>query len=180
VPPAAPPRTEKKALPVKKAAKKASPPVAKEPASSGRPIRLNLIRFVNVPFEKATDHSVGKQGQMRRTTKLLMVLGVVIIFAIVVTGGGKLLKKRQINRRYDRLIADLAVTHALDAQIVLMMQYIKAHPEDAHRSELEARLTKLFAEIEKRDYEKTILDVNRLPIDEVNSRKRHFPCIRRF
>jgi hypothetical protein len=171
IPPAAPPKTEKKALPVKKAAKKASPPVAKEPASQAAAPSSQPDPLVHVPFEKATDHSVGKQGQMSRTIKLLMVLGVVIIFAIVATFGGKLLKKRQISRRYDRLIADLAVTHALDAQIVLMMQYIKAHPEDAHRSELEARLDKAFREIEKRDYEKTILDVNRLPIDEQFEKK---------
>ena len=127
--------------------------------------------MVAVPFEKSTDHSLGKQDQMSRTHKLLIVLGVVIVFAIAVTGGGWLLKKREVNRRYDQLIEDLAVTKALDAQIVMLMQYIQAHPEDAHRSELEARLKETHAEIEKRDYEQTILDVNRLALDENYEKK---------
>ena len=126
---------------------------------------------VSVPFEKSTDHSVGRQDQMGRTNKLLIVLGVAVIFALAVTIGGWLLKNRQINRRYDQLIADLAVTEELDAQIVMLMQYIKANPEDAHRSELEARLNEANAEIEKRDYEKTILDVNALAIDEDYEKK---------
>ena len=121
---------------------------------------------VAVPFEKAADHSMAKQRQMKRQTKLLIVLGIVIVFAVVVTLGGKLLTKRQLNRRYDSLIADLAVTKELDAKVVLLMQYLRAHPKDAHRAELEKRLDEVNAEIEKRDYEKTILDVNRLPIDE--------------
>jgi hypothetical protein len=170
-PSAGPPKTKKQAQPGKQTAKKALPPDRKKPAGKAVTSPSKLDLSVNVPFEKAKDHSVGKQDQMGRTFKLLIVLAVVIIFAIGVTGGGKLLKKRQINRRYEQLNADLAVTTALDAQIVLMMQYIQAHPDDLHRSELETRLNNAYFEIEKRDYEKTILDVNRLPIDEKFEKK---------
>ena len=195
--PAAPPRpkktppvdlpvTDDETQPVKKPVKKASTPVPRKPAQKAPspPEAMEFLELsdltelqkspkpmVVVPFEKSTDHSVGKQDQMGRTYKLLMVLGVVILFAIAVTGGGWLLKKRQINRRYEQLIADLAVTKALDAQIVMLMQYIKSHPEDAHRSELEARLNDTYAEIEKQDYEKTILEVNGLTIDENYEKK---------
>ncbi|MBC2710406.1 MAG: DUF1566 domain-containing protein, partial [Desulfosarcina sp.] len=157
--------------PVKKPAKKASMPAQKKPSEKVAAPPSPPESLVSVPFEKTADRSVGKQDQMGRTGKLLIVLGMVIIFAITVTVGGKLLKKRQINRRYDQLIADLSVTKALDAQIVLLMQYIKAHPEDVHRSELEARMNDTYTEIEKRDYEKTILDVNGLPIDEKYEKK---------
>jgi hypothetical protein len=170
--------------PAKTPVKKASKPVPKKPAQKAPspplpPESMEYLELsdladiqkspkpvVAVPFKKSTDHSVGRQDQMGRTNKLLIILGVVILFAIVVTVGGWLLNKRQINRRYDQLIADLAVTKALDAQIVMLMQYIKAHPEDAHRSELEARLKNTNAEIEKQDYEKTILAVNDLAVDE--------------
>ncbi len=183
------PVTDQETQPVKAPVKKASKPVPKKPAQKAPPppsppesmemLELSELAdlqkapkpVVAVPFEKSTDHSVGKQDQMARTSKLLIVLGVVVLFAIAVTIGGWLLKNRQINRRYDQLIADLAVTKALDAQIVMLMQYIKAHPEDAHRSELEARLNDANAEIEKRDYEKTILDVNGLAIDENYEKK---------
>jgi hypothetical protein len=171
VSPAAPLPTKKEARPVKKSRRKVSPPVHEKPVPEAAAPPPETESLVSVPFEKATDRSVGRQGQMRRTTKLLIVLGAVIIFAIVATGGGTLLKKRQVNRRYDRLIADLAVTEELDAKIVLMMQYLKAHPDDPHRSDLEARLNAADVEIEKRDYEKTILDVNRLPIDETFEKK---------
>jgi hypothetical protein len=165
--------------PAKKSPSPPSPPESVESVESVEYLELSELAdtqeppkpVVAVPFEKSTDRSLGKQDQMGRTYKLLIVLGVVIVFAIVVTGGGWLLKKRQINRRYDQLIEDLAVTKALDAQIVMLMQYIKAHPEDAHRSELEARLNETHAEIEKRDYEQTILDVNRLALDENYEKK---------
>ena len=182
-PSASQPGTPKRPQPAKKRVKKASTPVqnhflekAVAPPESLEFLELAELEkppeiLVSVPFEKATDRSVGKQDQMGRTGKLLIVLGVVILFALAVTVGGKLLKHKQINRRYDQLIADLAVTKALDAQIVLLMQYIKAHPDDAHRSELEARLNDTYIEIEKRDYEKTILDVNGLPIDENYEKK---------
>ncbi len=177
---------KKEARPVKKPPKKASTPVKEKPSETVAAPQLTQPPLeyleiselsespkplVSVPFEKSTDHSVGKQDQMGRTSKLLIVLGVVVLFAIAVTIGGWLLKNRQVNRRYDQLIADLVVTKALDAQIVMLMQYIKAHPEDAHRAELEARLNDANAEIEKRDYEKTILDVNGLTIDENYEKK---------
>ena len=170
-PPADPPKTKRETQPVKKPLKKASKPV--QQASSEIPVIPPPPPELPVaqPFEKATDRSVGKQGQMGRTGKLLIVLGVVILFAVVVTVGGKVLKNRQINRRYDQLIADLEVTKALDAQIVMLMQYLKAYPEDAHRSELEARLNDANAEIEKRDYEKTTLAVNGLAVDENYEKK---------
>ena len=176
--PASQPRTKKTSQPAKKRVKKAPTPVQttfleKSVAPPESLEFLEIVEFqkspetlVSVPFEKATDRSLGKQDQMGRTGRLLIVLGVVILFALAVTGGGKLLKHKQINRRYDQLIAGLAVNKALDAQIVLLMQYINAHPDDAHRSELEVRLNDTYIEIEKRDYEKTILDVNGLPIDE--------------
>ncbi len=185
-PPKVRPAVKKDTPPVKKPVKKASKPVKKKPSKKSpsppeSPDFLELHELnemqekqnllVSVPFEKVTDHSVGKQDQMGRTGKLLIVLVAVIIFAIAVTGGGMLLQKRQVDRRYDQLIADLAVTKALDAQIVLLMQYIKANPDDEHRSELEARLNDTHAEIEKQDYEKTILDVNGLPIDENYEKK---------
>ncbi|MEE4113187.1 MAG: DUF1566 domain-containing protein [Desulfobacteraceae bacterium] len=185
-PPADQPRAKKEPRSEKKPPKKASTPVTEKPpgtAAAPQPppplkdyLELSELSespkpMVSVPFEKSTDHSVGKQAQMARTSKLLIVLGVVVLFAIAVTIGGRLLNNRQINRRYDQLIADLAVTKALDAQIVMLMQYIKAHPKDAHRSELEARLKDANAEIEKRDYEKTILDVNGLTIDENYEKK---------
>ncbi|BBO68812.1 hypothetical protein DSCA_27420 [Desulfosarcina alkanivorans] len=170
-PPVEPPGTKKELRSKKKPVKKVSRPAPQESAPPAAAPPPQPDPLVHVPFKKATDHSVGKQDQMSRTLKLLIVLGVVIVFAIVVTGGGKLLRKRQVNRRYDQLIADLTVTKALDAQIVLMMQYLKAYPEDAHRSELEGRLNEAYLEIEKRDYEKTILDVNRLPIDEKFEKK---------
>jgi hypothetical protein len=174
--------TQPRKTPVEKASKSApKAPAQKTPTPPESMEFLELSELadehkspkpmVAVPFEKSTDHSLGKQDQMGRTSKLLIALGVVIVFAIVVTGSGWLLKKRQINRRYDQLIEDLAVTKALDAQIVMLMQYIKAYPEDAHRSELEARLKETNAEIEKRDYENTILAVNGLTIDEDYEKK---------
>lgn len=162
------PMAGKRTRPVKKNVKKAVKPVREKSSEKSAAPPEPLER---APFKKIADRSVGKQHQMGRTGKLLMVLGVVIIFAVVVTGGGALLKKRQVSRRYDRLISDLGVTKALDAQIVLLMQYIKSNPGDVHLAELEARLNNAYAEIEKRDYEKTILDVNGLPVDEKYEKK---------
>ncbi|MCB2144887.1 MAG: DUF1566 domain-containing protein [Deltaproteobacteria bacterium] len=170
-PPASQPKIKRETQPLKKPLKKDSKPVQQASSEKAAIPPPPPESSVAQPFEKATDRSVGKQDQMGRTGKLLIVLGVVILFAAVVTVGGKLLKNRQINRRYDQLIADLEVTKALDAQIVMLMQYLKAYPEDAHRSELEARLTDVNAEIEKLDYEKTILAVNGLAVDENYEKK---------
>ena len=145
-------------------APKPSPPPP--PPSTAVPDELAAAAPQPGAFERATDRSVGKQQQMGRTVKLLIVLGLVIVLAVVVTFGGQLLKQRQLNRRYQQLLADLAVTPELDAQIVLLMQYIKDYPGDAHRGELETRLQTANTEIEKRDYEATILAVNRLPLNE--------------
>ena len=152
--------------PIDKRVKKTTPPVRKKPFVKPASTPSTAKSMASVPFEKATDQSAGKQDQMKRTSKLLIVLGLVIVFAIIVSVSGSWLKKRQVNRRYDRLIENLAGTDALDAQIVLLMQYLKAYPEDPHRLELEARLEQANAEIETKDYEKTIVDVNRLPIDD--------------
>lgn len=141
-----------------------------EPTSAPGPAP-SIESIESVPFEKATDRSVGRQDQMSRTAKLLIVLGLVIVFALSVSGGGRLLKKNQVNRRYDRLLAELSGTQALDARIVLLMQYLNAHPKDNHRSKLEARLNNAYAELEKQDYEKTVSAVNRLPVDEKYEKK---------
>jgi hypothetical protein len=124
-----------------------------------------------ISFEKAVDRSAAMQSRMPRERKLLIVLGLVILFAVAVTVGGKLLKKRQINHRYDKLLADLAATKELDARIALLMQYLDAHPRDSHRAALERRLKNADAAIEKRDYEKTMADVDSLPIDEKYEKK---------
>jgi hypothetical protein len=177
---------KKKSAPQKKAVKKPPPPQdmvadlkpmvlsTEDMGADLDPIELDqpaADTTVNVPFEKATDRSVHKQSQMSRQTKLLIVLAVVIVFAVVVTGGGKLLQQRQLSRRYDRLLEDLAVTKELDAQIVLIMQYLQTYPNDSHRKKLETRLNETHMEIEKQDYDKTILEVNRLPIDEKYEQK---------
>ncbi|BBO75503.1 hypothetical protein DSCW_29200 [Desulfosarcina widdelii] len=122
-------------------------------------------------FEKVEDRSAHKQSQMKRQTKLLIVLGVVIVFALTVTFGGRLFHKKQVGHRYEQLMEELAVTKELDGQVVLLMQYLSAYPKDAHRKELEKRLENLDAEIEKRDYERTLSDVDRLPVDEKYEKK---------
>jgi hypothetical protein len=162
-PPMDRPAPEKAVQPERIPAQKASQPVIPVQAAAD-PSPLEFL--ASTPSGKASDRSVGKQNQMGRTVKLLIVLGVVIIFAITVAGGGKLLKQKQVDRRYDQLTADLAVTQALDAQAELLMRYLNDYPADVHRVELEARLSETHAEIEKQDYEKTLLDVTLLPIDE--------------
>ena len=155
----------KKVRPVTRKAAKADRPVVKASADDGVDQAAAIEGLVSVPFEKATDRSVGKQNQMSRPLKLLIVLGAVIIMASVSLVSGALLEKRQVNRRYDQLMADLAVTQAPDAQIVLLMHYLKANPQNGHRLELEARLADIHTELERRDYENIILDVSRLPVD---------------
>lgn len=165
------PASEEEARPTATPTGRRVKPEPKQPTEKVPAPPLSVEPIESVPFEKATDRSLGRQDQMSRTVKLLIVLGVVIVFAIVVAGGGALLKKNRIDRRYDRLLADLADTQVLDARIVLLMKYIAAHPKDAHRSELEARLNDAYAELEKRDFEKTIAAVGRLPIDEKYEKK---------
>jgi hypothetical protein len=173
-PPAAPPDTARKrqsppappsmnATAAKALKTQAAPTPAAADTLSGSP--------VEVYFEKAVDHSADRQSRMPRERKLLIALGVVILFAITVTSGGKLWKKRQINRRYDQLVADLATTKELDARIVMLMQYLDAHPRDSHRVELEAQLKDANTAIEKQDYEKTVADVDNLPIDDKYEKK---------
>jgi hypothetical protein len=122
-------------------------------------------------FEKVEDRSMHKQSQMKRQTKLLIVLGVVIVFALTVTFGGRLFHKKQVGHRYEQLMEELAVTKELDGQVVLLMQYLSAYPKDAHHKELEKRLENLDSEIEKRDYERTLSDVDRLSVDEKYEKK---------
>ena len=123
------------------------------------------------PFEKPEDHSIGKQHRMSRTQKLLVVLGVVIVFALAVTGGGKVMKMRAESSRYEQLQADLASSDALDERIVLLMKYVNAYPKDTHRFDVERQLANLNKEMEASDYEKTVNDVNGLPIDEKFEKK---------
>lgn len=165
------PATELSVQPAGIPARKTSTPAQKKSPAKVFAQPLQPESLDSVPFQKANDRSVGRQNQMGRTTKLLIVLGVVIVIVLAVAGGGNLLRERQADRRYDQLIADLAVTNELDAQIVLLMQYLQAYPDDAHRSELETRLNETHVEIEKQDYEKTIQDVNGLPIDENYEKK---------
>jgi hypothetical protein len=167
-----PEKKKKKSPPQKAAPQKAPPPVANAPAATQElePMLLTDLSPIK-PFEKAVDNSVGKQNQMHRTSKLLIVLGILVLLAAAVVGGGKLLKQRQVSHRYEQLMADLAAEKAMDAQIVLLMQYLKAHPEDVHRTELEARLKDTNVEIETRDYKKTMADVKRLPIDAQYEKK---------
>ncbi|HSO18349.1 MAG TPA: DUF1566 domain-containing protein [Desulfosarcina sp.] len=148
------------------------PPAQKEAVAPAKEPVAKPAAMPPPPYEKPPapgkpeDRSIGKQDQMSTTTKLLIALGVVIVFALVVTFGGNMLRKWQVDRRYERLVADLAATRELDSRVVMLLQYIKAHPNDPHRQELEDRLTATNTEIEQRAYQKTIADVERLPIDE--------------
>jgi hypothetical protein len=153
------------ALPQVNEEKQLAPP-EKEPASPPPP-----PPEVSEPVEKPEDHSIGKQNKMSRTQKLLVVLGVVILFAVSVTGGGVWMEKREASLRYKKLQSDLGTSDALDAKIVLLIKYLNAYPEDSHRPALENRLEALNKEIESSDYEKTIADVNSLPIDEQFEKK---------
>ncbi len=123
------------------------------------------------PVGLPVDQSMEKQKQMSRQTKLLIALAAVIVLAIAVAVGGKLMKIREARLRYETLEERIAASEALDEQIVLMMRYIKAHPEDSHRAELERRLADVNVEIEKQDYERTLADVSRLPIDDKFEKK---------
>lgn len=165
-PPIQPPAPAKQEQAPAKPASKAEPPLENEPLAHAAAAPSAPPVPVHGPFEKAVDRSVGRQDRMPWTGKLLIALVVTIIMAVAVTFGGKLLKAREVNNRYNQLIADLAVTEALDAQIVLLMQYLKANPRDVHRQELETRLQDANLAIEKQDYERTILDVNGLKIDD--------------
>jgi hypothetical protein len=144
----------------------ASKPVPQQPSEKAAAVAPQPGFLDSDAFKKATDRSAGKQVRKRMTGKLLIVLGLVAVFSFVVIGGGKLIQQRQGNRYYDQLIADLTVTREIDAQIVMLLHYIQAHPEDRHRSELESRLKEAYTEIERFDYDKTLLDVSQLPIDE--------------
>ncbi|BBO84745.1 hypothetical protein DSCO28_53110 [Desulfosarcina ovata subsp. sediminis] len=143
-------------------------PVQEPPVVGGDPV---LAQEPIAPFEKPADRSAAKQGRMRRTTKILLFILVLTIVAAAVVGGGTIFHRTQKNQRYEQLMADLAVSKELDAQIVLLMQYIKAYPKDGHRTELETRLEVASVEMEKRDYDKTVLSVSQLPIDEKYEKK---------
>jgi hypothetical protein len=168
--PSSPP--EKESLPAQEA------PVAKQPEPSADGLfpedddGAGSPGFMaGGPFEKVEDQSMERQGQMKRQTKLLILLGLVIVFALVVTFSGSMVKKKAIDRRYENLIKELAVTPELDAQVVLLIQYLQANPNDAHRAELENRLKETDIEIEKRDYERTLSDVSQLPLDDAYENK---------
>ena len=118
------------------------------------------------PFDRAIDQSVGRQAQMSRLGKLLIALGVVIVVAGGVIAGRTLIEQRRFDQGYDRLVADLAATSALDARIVLVMKHLNAHPGTPHQLELETRLKALHAELEQQDYEQTVAHVGDLPIDD--------------
>ncbi len=160
------PQPEKKP-PVKKHGPPPAPTVAADTSADMQPIDSILLSDLsdNESEEKDADTSVDKKKPTSRVTKLLMVLGGVILLAGGVIGGGEFLEYRQTAQRYGRLMANLAAEKALDAQIILMMKYLKAYPEDAHRAELENRLRKANREIEAQAYEKTLADVKRLSID---------------
>lgn len=138
-----------------------------EPASKAAAVESKA----SLGFKKAEDRSMSTQRQMKRQTKLLIVLAVVIVFALGVTFGGRLFHRKQVARRYEQLMEELAVTKELDGRVVLLMQYLSKHPKDVHRKELEKRLGDIDAEIEKRDYQKTVSDVERLPVDENYEKK---------
>ena len=117
-------------------------------------------------FDKAIDQSAGRQGQMSRQAKLLIVLGVVVVIAAGLFGGRLLIEQGRMDRRYEQLMADLGGTSALDARIVQVMKFLNAHPGTPHQAALEARLNELHAELQKQDYEQTIAQVGELPIDD--------------
>jgi hypothetical protein len=157
--------TKKSQSPPKPVRKAPNSPEA-APAQQAAAPPLPSKSAVAKPFEKAIDRSAGRQAQMSRQNKLMILLGIVIVFAVVVTVGGKMIRNRQLNHRYNQLIAELATTRALDAQIVMLMQYLNAYPHDVHRAELEARLKETNLAIERQDFEKTMADVDQLPIDD--------------
>jgi hypothetical protein len=147
-----------------------APPPA-EPPGKGIPQTAPPKSPPAMPGGKAADRSTDKKVPTRRISKLLAGVGVVTILAVALVGGAMFLKHRQADRRYQQLVADLASTEALDAQIVMIMQYLKANPQDKHQASLEARLNKIHLEIEKQDYEKTLTDVEHLLIDEQYEKK---------
>ena len=143
---------------VKPDADRAVPPTAEEtpPAS---PEKAGA-------FRKPTDRSVGRQDQMSRLGKLLIVLGVVCALAAVAVFANRMYGRHKLEQRYGLLLADLAAAGNPDARIVILTRYLHDHPDDSHRGEIELRLNEARAEIEKADYDSTILAVSRLPLDQ--------------
>jgi hypothetical protein len=118
------------------------------------------------PFDRAIDQSAGRQGQMSRLGRLLILLGIVVVMVAGVIVGRILIEHRRVGQHYDRLVADLGAASALDARIVLVMKFLKAHPGTPHQLELETRLKELHAQLEQQDYEQTVAHVADLPIDD--------------
>ena len=118
------------------------------------------------PFQKPTDRSIGKQDQLSRTAKLLIVLGVVIAIALVSTFGTQIYARYNQNRRYDQLIDKLNATDQPTGRVDLLSKYLDAYPRDRHRGELQLRLNEAKTEIEKHAYDATVLKVSRLPLDK--------------
>ncbi len=148
------------------------PPVGDESADASpsatqtlEPMMIEDILDVE-PFEKAVDSSADRQNQMSKTTKLVIAVGVALFLIASAVGTVMFLKQRRITQRYQTFMAKLSTEEALDARIVLLLRYLRNHPEDIHREELEMRLNEANMEIEKRDYLKTVADVDELAVDD--------------
>jgi hypothetical protein len=160
-PPADAPPPEPKPAPKIKAAP--APPAKKNVPTPSPPAEPAIQTGV---FVKPTDRSIGRQDQMSRVGKLLIVLGVVTAVAIVTTFGARFYAQYKLKRRYAQLVVDLSATKQPNARIDLLTRYLEAYPDDSHRGELQLRLNEAKAEIEKEDYDATILEVSQLPLDQ--------------
>lgn len=144
-----------------------APPVPppREARPDGMPPPKRLVRL---------DRAAGPKFQGRRFGLLRLMaiaLGTLVVAGSLMVLTLYLLNVRAESGQFDLLNTRVEKTESLEEKIQLLKQYLLTNPDSPHSSDINSRIEKAAKTIEDRDFDKTLLSVSSLPVDENYERK---------
>lgn len=157
--------SEKKQKPKKPAPKKKVPPTPPKPSEKPE------VKPTTIYFKRAQNRAAPQKAKSPWARRILVLLIIAGILSVGGFYGKKILMTKQSERTYARMISSVNGAKSAQRRYHILKTYIDSNPGSSYISEAKKKMAEVALEIEEKDYEKTILAVNSLPLDETYEKK---------
>lgn len=172
-PPPEPVKTKKAPSEKKKAAKKKKPPAApekKKAAKKKAPPAASKPHEPEAGFQKAVGRSMPKQKESILPKLLLAIVLVALIGGAIVVGKN-VLDKKKVDLKYRMMLTAHDAEPLPEKRKSLLSRYLSENPRTPFGTEVNGLLADANKVIEKKDFDRTTLEVNSLVLDDSYEKK---------